>query len=80
MNEDEMIKELAEPIIEKIKELEKELGNRQMVEIPQIKLMRQPLTESIEIDGVEITDEFLNRLEEYVQDELEMIHKPSILH
>lgn len=80
MNEDEMIKELAEPIIEKIKELEKELGDRQMVEIPQIKLMRQPLTESIEIDGVEITDEFLNRLEEYVQDELEMIHKPSILH
>ncbi len=80
MNEDEMIKELAEPIIEKIKELEKELGDRQMVEIPQIKLMRQPLSESIEIDGVEITDEFLNRLEEYVQEELEMIHKPSILH
>lgn len=80
MNEDEMIKELAEPIIEKIKELEKELGDRQMVEIPQIMLMRQPLSESIEIDGVEITDEFLNRLEEYVQEELEMIHKPSILH
>ncbi len=80
MNEDEMIKELAEPIIEKLKELEKELGDRKMVEIPQIKLMRQPLSESIEIDGVEITDEFLARLEEYVQDELEMMHKPSILH
>ncbi len=80
MNEDEMIKELAEPIIEKLKELEKELEDRQMVEIPQIKLMRQPLTESIEIDGVEITDEFLSRLEKYVQDELEMMHKPTILH
>lgn len=33
MNEDEMIKELAEPIIEKLKELEKELEDRQMVEI-----------------------------------------------
>lgn len=42
--------------------------------------MRQPLTESIEIDGVEITDEFLSRLEKYVQDELEMMHKPTILH
>ena len=32
------------------------------------------------VDGFEITDEFLEKLEEYVQDELEMMHKPSILH
>lgn len=80
MNEDEMLKELAEPIIEKLKEVEKELGDRQMVEIPQIKLVRQKMEEPIVIDGFEITDAFLDKLEEYVQDELEMIHKPSILH
>lgn len=80
MNEDEMLKELAAPIIEKLKEVEAELGEHQLYEIPQIKLIRQTIHEPMVIDGVEITDEFLDKLEEYVQNELECIHKPSILH
>lgn len=80
MNEDEMIKELAQPIIEKLKEVESEIGDREFAEIPQIRLVRQPMAEPMVVDGFEITDEFLEKLEEYVQDELEIMHKPSILH
>ena len=43
MNEDEMIKELAQPIIEKLKEVESEIGDREFAEIPQIRLVRQPM-------------------------------------
>ena len=32
MNEDEMIKELAQPIIEKLKEVESEIGDREFAE------------------------------------------------
>lgn len=32
------------------------------------------------IDGVEINDEFIEKLEAYVQEELEMLEKPTILH
>ena len=36
--------------------------------------------EPIVIDGVEINDEFIAKLESYVQEELEMLEKPTILH
>ncbi len=81
MNEDEMIKELAKPIIEKLKELEKTYeGDHTIMEIPRIKFIHDGMNGPIEIDGVEIDDVFIERLEQYVQDEIEMSHTPTILH
>ena len=80
MNEDEMIKELAKPIIEKLQEIEKKYGSEAIVEIPKIKFIRDVLEEPIEVEGILITDEFLNKLEEYIQEELEMNHKPTMMH
>ncbi|MBP3853649.1 MAG: hypothetical protein J6D18_03680 [Erysipelotrichaceae bacterium] len=80
MNEDEMIKELAKPIIKKLQELEKQYGQQSMVEIPKIKFIRDYMHEPLEVEGVEITDEFLDKLEEYVQEELESTHRPIIMH
>ena len=32
------------------------------------------------MEGIEITDELLEKLEAYIQDEIEMMHAPTILH
>ena len=80
MTEDELMKELAGPIIEKLKEVDKEMGDQNMSEVPQVHFVRHHLQLPTEIDGFEITDEFLEKLEQYIQDELESFHKPSVLH
>ncbi len=80
MNEDEMIKELAKPIIKKLQEIEKEYGPESIVEIPRIKFVRDFLDEPLEVEGIRITDEFLDKLEDYIQDELEMTHLPTLMH
>lgn len=80
MTEDELMKELAGPIIEKLKEVDKEMGDQNMSEVPQVHFVRNNLQLPTEIDGFEITDEFLEKLEQYIQDELESFHKPSVLH
>ncbi|MDD6459902.1 hypothetical protein [Absicoccus porci] len=80
MTEDELMKELAGPIIEKLKEVDKEMGDQNMSEVPQVHFVRNHLQLPTEIDGFEITDEFLEKLEQYIQDELESFHKPSVLH
>ena len=74
------MKELAEPILEKLKEVDKEMGNQNMYEVPQVHFVRNHLQLPAEIDGFEITDEFLEKLEKYIQDELESFHKPTVLH
>lgn len=80
MTEDELIKELAEPIIEKLKEVDKEMSGHDMSEVPQVHFVRDSQHFPSEIDGYEITDDFLERLETYIQDELEAFHRPSVLH
>ena len=80
MNEDEMIKELAKPIIKKLQEIEKEYGPESIVEIPRIKFVRDFLDEPLEDEGIRITDEFLDKLEDYIQNELEMTHLPTLMH
>lgn len=80
MNEDEVIKELAQPILEKLKELEKEMGEDELIEIPRIELMYDVNAAPIEINGVRITEELLGRLEKYVQEELDAMRMPTILH
>ena len=80
MNEDEMIKELAKPIIKKLQEIEKEYGPESIVEIPRIKFVRDFLDEPLEVEGIRITDEFLDKVEDYIQDELEMTHLPTLMH
>lgn len=50
-------------------------------QIPKIHFVRDDGMEGpLVIDGVEINDEFIEKLEAYVQEELEMLEKPTILH
>lgn len=81
MNEDKVIEQIARPIIEQLKKLDNSEIQKQWNQIPKIHFVRDDGMEGpLVIDGVEINDEFIEKLEAYVQEELEMLEKPTILH
>lgn len=81
MNEDKVIEQIARPIIEQLKKLDNSEIQKKWNQIPKIHFVRDDGMEGLlVIDGVEINDEFIEKLEAYVQEELEMLEKPTILH
>lgn len=81
MNEDKVIEQIARPIIEQLKKLDNSEIQKKWNQIPKIHFVRDDGIEGpLVIDGVEINDEFIEKLEAYVQEELEMLEKPTILH
>ena len=81
MNEDKVIEQIARPIIEQLKKLDNSEIQKKWNQIPKIHFVRDDGMEGpLIIDGVEINDEFIEKLEAYVQEELEMLEKPTILH
>lgn len=81
MNEDKVIEQIAGPIIEQLKKLDNSEIQKKWNQIPKIHFVRDDGMEGpLVIDGVEINDEFIEKLEAYVQEELEMLEKPTILH
>ncbi len=82
MTEDEMIKKIAEPIIKQLEKFEKEFGDRPMAQLPQVKFVKEADMGDgpFMVGDIEVTDELLEKVEAYIQDEIEMIHKPTILH
>lgn len=81
MNEDRVIEQIARPIIEQLKKLDNSEIQKKWNQIPKIHFVRDDGMEGpLVIDGVEINDEFIEKLEAYVQEELEMLEKPTILH
>ncbi len=81
MNEDKVIEQIARPIIEQLKKLDNSEIQKKWNQIPKIHFVRDNGMEGpLVIDGVEINDEFIEKLEAYVQEELEMLEKPTILH
>lgn len=81
MNEDKVIEQIARPIIEQLKKLDNSEIQKKWNQIPKIHFVRDGgMEDPLVIDGVEINDEFIEKLEAYVQEELEMLEKPTILH
>ncbi|MBM6809945.1 hypothetical protein H5983_02475 [Faecalitalea cylindroides] len=81
MNEDKVIEQIARPIIEQLKKLDNSEIQKKWNQIPKIHFVRDDgMEDPLVIDGVEINDEFIEKLEAYVQEELEMLEKPTILH
>ena len=81
MNEDKVIEQIARPIIEQLKKLDNSEIQKKWNQIPKIHFVRDDGMEGpLVIDGVEINDEFIEKLEAYVQEELEVLEKPTILH
>ncbi len=80
MVDDELVKALSEPILEKIEELEKQY-DREMIQLPQIHIVREGNTdEPMMIGDYELNDELLKAVEEYVQTELEMRKHKTVIH
>ena len=82
MTEEEMIRQIAEPILEQLKKIEKQLGNQRMSQIPQVKFVKESemLDGPFMIGDIEVTDELLEKVEAYIQEEIEMMHQPTVLH
>ena len=82
MTEDEMIKKLAEPILKQLEKIEEKYGSDKMAQIPQVKFVKEPGMPDVPfmIGDIEVTDDLLEKVESYIQDEIEMMHKPTILH
>ena len=59
MTEEEMIRQIAEPILEQLKKIEKQLGNQRMSQIPQVKFVKESemLDGPFMIGDIEVTDE-----------------------
>ena len=82
MTEEEMIRQIAEPILEQLKKIEKQLGNQRMSQITQGKFVKESemLDGPFMIGDIEVTDELLEKVEAYIQEEIEMMHEPTVLH
>ena len=82
MTEEEMIRQIAEPILEQLKKIERQLGNQRMSQIPQVKFVKESemLDGPFMIGDIEVTDELLEKVEAYIQEEIEMMHEPTVLH
>ena len=53
-----------------------------MREMPQIKFVKEGNIKNgpFMIGEIEVTDELLEKVEAYVQEEIEMMHQPTVLH
>ncbi len=77
-----MVKKIAEPILEQLKKLEQKYDASNMYQIPQVKFVYQDFLgdKPIKVGDIEITKELLEKVEDYIEDEIEMMHQPTIFH
>lgn len=79
LNDDELEK-ITKPIIEALKKLNKELGN-EMTQIPQVRLMMDSnIHFESEDDEIEIDEETLQQIQDYIQSYIESECEPTLLH
>ena len=78
---DKLVEQLAKPIIDRIKRMDDSELQKYWNQVPQIHVVRDhEVKNPIVIDGVEVDDEFIEKLEAYVQKELETLEKPTTFH
>ena len=80
MTKKEQIKKIAEPILNEIKKMEEKNKDDNLAILPQIHFVYDASNSPKEIDGIQIDEEFITELEHYIQEEIEMMHMPTILH
>ena len=78
MLKDDELKELLEPILDALSKLDQQMGN-DLNQIPQVRLVVD--ADSLpQIGDVELDEETLHQIEDYIQSYIEMEYKPTILH
>ena len=77
LNDDELEK-IAKPIIDALEKLDKELGS-DLTQIPQVRLVMDSNI-NLEDQDIEIDEETLHQIEEYIQSYIESEYEPTMLH
>ena len=77
LNDDELEK-IVKQIIYALEKLDKELGS-DLTQIPQVRLVMDPNI-NLEDQDIEIDEETLHQIEDYIQSYIESECKPTMLH
>ena len=77
LNDDELEK-IVKPIIDALEKLDNELGS-DLTQIPQVRLVMDPNI-NLEDQDIEIDEETLHQIEDYIQSYIESECKPTMLH
>ncbi len=81
MKNEKIIKQIAQPILEQLEKYEKQFGKTEFRSLPEIHFVLDKTHDGpVMIEGIELTDELLEELETYIQEQIEAKHKPTILH
>ena len=78
LDEKELI-EIIEPILEILRSLEDQLGTS-LMEVPSIHIVRDPQSTDFLIGDQRLDEEALQQIEEFLQQEIESMYHPTILH
>lgn len=79
MVEKKIIQELAAPFLEKLKDYSELFSNAQMLEIPQVHFLAEAEYPFM-MGNIEVTQEIVRALEEYLQEAIEEMVKPTVFH
>lgn len=77
LNDDELEK-IVKPIIDALEKLDKELGS-DLTQIPQVRLVMDSSI-NLEDQDIEIDEETLHQIEDYIQSYIESECEPTMLH
>lgn len=81
MKNEKIIKQIAQPILEQLEKYEKKFGKTEFRSLPEIHFVLDKTHDGpVMIEDIELTDELLDELEAYIQEQIEAKHKPTILH
>ena len=81
MKNEKIIKQIAQPILEQLEKYEKQFGETEFRSLPEIHFVLDKTHDGpVMIEDIELTDELLDELEAYIQEQIEAKHKPTILH
>lgn len=81
MKNEKIIKQIAQPILEQLEKYENQFGKTEFRSLPEIHFVLDKTHDGpVMIEDIELTDELLEELETYIQEQIEAKHKPTILH
>lgn len=81
MKNEKIIKQIAQPILEQLEKYEKQFDKTEFRSLPEIHFVLDKTHDGpVMIEDIELTDELLDELEAYIQEQIEAKHKPTILH
>ena len=81
MKNDKIIKQISQPSLEQLDKFEIQFGKTEFRSLPEIHFVLDKTHDGpVMIEDIELTDELLDELEAYIQEQIEAKHKPTILH